>query len=855
MVVKTYKGYNYIISRKGGKTMSKKASKLLSVLLIATLLFSIGPVSFAAVRPPVIQQDDLTITESSGTITLTAKHRSPDLIEWSHILTNGPGLTQLDITSNPLKNTNEATITFTNSSTDISTYILTAFLKDDPTINDTIILTFAQNTTPSNTPPIIDNQEFATPINTPISDKINFSDPDGDSVTMQQTPVSGPNNGVVTLSSNGDFTFTPTLNFIGSDSFVVKVIDSVGAEDTGTITIHVNAENNPPVAGDDEFTTEINTALTFNPLENDYDPDDDTLAITSVTQGSLGTVSIKRAGLKYTPQRGVEGEDTFTYTVSDGNGGEDTAYVTITIGTVINNEAPIIMDQTFATDEDIELQETILFTDDSDTTLDFTLQSDASHGYLSLNQNGTFSYTPDNNYFGSDSFVVVGTDSHGASDAATIAINVAAVNDDPVAVDDIYSNTLSIGDTVNIDVLANDSDIDGNPLSITNIIIPDESTLGSIDYTSSLITFTVASYGTEEYLYYISDGNGGIATGTLTITIIDPNPTTTANDDYYQLTFITTSTFDVTANDTGLDLTIVSVSTPTMGTASVNTDENKIVYTPMQVAYGDDVFTYTLIDGTQATITVNVEDSRLQYVILGDSIAVGHYYTSSDTASYAELFYTNYLSTFIGGALVDDFSLNGITSTGLLTMLTDNTDPYYFELQMALKDADVVTVAIGSNNIMRAAKQSDGSYDFTNANNINWELADQGLLDFDSDWEQIIAAINNPNMIENPDIMVSTLYNPYNYDSDPNSLHQRVHFYMTNTLGTGINDQINASIDLGYHVIDVYQHFYDNFRNNMGAVTHFYDLFGLIKDPHPNDNGHNEMYLLHKNYYDNHLLH
>jgi len=111
----------------------------------------------------------------------------------------------------------------------------------------------------------------------------------------------------------------------------------VRTTDSGTLyyeevfTVTVTGVNDPPVAVDDTAGTSENTAVTIDVLNNDSDPDGDTLTVDSVTQGSHGSVINNGDGLTYTPDAGFSGTDSFTYTVSDGKGGTDTATVTVTV--------------------------------------------------------------------------------------------------------------------------------------------------------------------------------------------------------------------------------------------------------------------------------------------------------------------------------------------------------------------------------------------------------------------------------------------------------------------------------------------------------------------------------------------
>ena len=159
---------------------------------------------------------------------------------------------------------------------------------------------------------------------------INDSDIDLSDV-LTASLVTGVSNGAFNLNSNGVFTYTPTLNFNGTDNFTYLVSDGSGGSGTATASITVAPANDPPAAIDDTANTDAETPVTVNVLINDSDIDADSLTVDAVTQGVNGSVTNNGDGtVTYTPNPGfASGTDSFTYSVSDGNGGTDTATVTV----------------------------------------------------------------------------------------------------------------------------------------------------------------------------------------------------------------------------------------------------------------------------------------------------------------------------------------------------------------------------------------------------------------------------------------------------------------------------------------------------------------------------------------------
>ena len=247
----------------------------------------------------------------------------------------------------------------------------------------------------------------------------NDSDIDGDTLTVNTTPVVDVSNGTLVLNADGTFTYTPTANFNGSDSFTYEISDGNGGTAQATVTITVDPVNDAPTAVNDAYTTNEDTPFTAtlgvdDLLFNDSDIDGDTLTVntTPVVDVSNGTLVLNADGtFTYTPTANFNGSDSFTYEIEDGNGGTAQATVTLTVDPV--NDAPVAVNDSYTTNEDTPFTATLgvddlLFNDtdlDGDTlTVNTTPVVDVSNGTLVLNADGTFTYTPTANFNGSDSF-------------------------------------------------------------------------------------------------------------------------------------------------------------------------------------------------------------------------------------------------------------------------------------------------------------------------------------------------------------------------------------------------------------------------------------------------------------------
>ncbi|WP_338016066.1 Ig-like domain-containing protein [Meridianimarinicoccus roseus] len=329
----------------------------------------------------------------------------------------------------------------------------------------------------------------------------NDTDQDGDTPVFTGIVTSSGVNGTVAFDGT-TITFTPDGDFNGTASFDYTIVDGNGGTDTGTVTVDVLPEPDVPVAGDDSFTTDEDVALIGASVTgNDTDADGDTLNYSLVTGAANGTLTLNGSGtFDYTPNADFNGTDTFTYEVDDGTGLTDTAEVSITVNAI--NDAPDAVDDTATTDEDVSTTIAALGNDtdpENDTLTVSAFDATSAAGGTITESGGLFTYTPGAEFSGTDTFSYTVTDGD-LTDTATVTVTVNAVNDVPVAADD--SGTVNEDGSVTIDVLANDTDADGNtdidPASVliddggsgtTSLSVPGEGTW-TVNTTTGAITFS-----------------------------------------------------------------------------------------------------------------------------------------------------------------------------------------------------------------------------------------------------------------------------------------------------------------------------------------------------------------------------
>jgi Bacterial Ig domain/FG-GAP repeat len=358
----------------------------------------------------------------------------------------------------------------------------------------------------------------------------NDTDPDvGNTLTV--TSVTQGSNGSVTNHGDGTVTYTPNANFNGTDSFTYTVSDSNGGTDTATVAVTITAVNDAPSAMDDAATTIEDMPVTISALDNDTDVEGNTLTVSGVTQPANGSVIINANGtLTYTPTVNFNGSDLFGYVVNDGNGGGGSATVGVTVTAV--NDVPVAGSDNYSVNEDTPLNMAApgLLGNDNDVDssgLSAVLVSGPANGELSLNANGSLSYTPSANFNGSDSFTYRVSDGAADSNTATVTITVNPVNDPPDAVNDSASTNQYTA--VVISVLSNDTDIEGHTLTVVGVTQGANGAVlinpnGTVTYTPNA-NFS----GGDSFTYTLSDGNGGTDTASVSLTLILVNQRPVAN--------------------------------------------------------------------------------------------------------------------------------------------------------------------------------------------------------------------------------------------------------------------------------------------------------------------------------------
>ncbi|OAN75556.1 hypothetical protein A8B78_16215 [Jannaschia sp. EhC01] len=469
--------------------------------------------------------------------------------------------------------------------------------------------TVTVNVTPVNDDPVaVDDTASTMEDESVIIDLIgNDTDVDGDTLELAAVSVD-PALGTVTDNGDGTVTFTPALNFNGPVTIDYTVSDGNGGTDEGQAVVTVGAVNDGPTAVDDSVTTDEDTAITIDVVDNDTDPDGDPLEVVGATvPANQGTVEIVGNEVVFTPAENYNGPAEITYTITDGNGGTDTGTVNVTVTPV--NDDPVAVDDIETTDEDVAVVVDLLGNDsdvDGDTLQLASVSVDPAQGSVVDNGDGTVTFTPALNFNGPATITYTVSDGNGGTDEGQAIVSVGAVNDGPVAGDDTATTDEDTPITIT-DVLDNDSDADGDTLEIISATVPVDQ--GTVTTDGTNVTFTPAENfnGEATITYTISDGNGGTDTADIVVTVTPVNDDPDAVDDGDTTEFETAVEINLLANDTDVDnpasdLTVTSATVPaSQGTLTPTGTEGVYTFTPAAGFEGTATVSYTISDGAGGT--------------------------------------------------------------------------------------------------------------------------------------------------------------------------------------------------------------------------------------------------------------
>lgn len=457
--------------------------------------------------------------------------------------------------------------------------------------------------TPVNDAPVLEPESETLTEDGSKSGNLSINDYEPEEQLMTYSVVTNAAHGTFTLSASGSYSYTPTANYFGNDQVTYRVCDPSNACSETTISFVVTSVNDLPVCQDDNYTVNEDQVLNVNPASNDSDIETATLTYEIINNADYGTAVMTSLGaLTYTPNANYNGSDMIIYHGIDASGAADVATIVITVLPV--NDAPVVNGESITVIEDV-LYSGNVATNDSDVetaTLNYTLVTGPAHGTLLLNTNGTFTYTPASNYFGSDQFIYKGTDAGSLFGQATVLINVTSVNDVPVVNNETVSGN---EDTVlSGNVSSNDSDVETAQLNYT-FGSPSSGTF--VGNTNGSFTYTpIANYnGTQTVTYTACDASAACTSGTLTLVVNALNDLPVAGNDVYTINEDQPLVGNLNSNDSDVEGQVLSYTllTPALqGTLNLSSN-GSFNYQPSPNYNGSESLSVQVCDTQMGCVT------------------------------------------------------------------------------------------------------------------------------------------------------------------------------------------------------------------------------------------------------------
>ncbi|QNE57371.1 tandem-95 repeat protein [Vibrio parahaemolyticus] len=483
----------------------------------------------------------------------------------------------------------------------------------------------------------------------------NDSDVDGDKLSIQSASVPEAQGKVEIV--DGKLVFTPAENFHG-DAEITYTLTDGALTDQATVNVTVNAVNDTPVVESNladqtlaedftPYTIDLNTAF------SDVDNVDGELTF-SVSGNSNVLVSIENGIATISPTADWNGSETLTFTATDPSGESVSQPVNFTVAPV----ADIVADKATVV-EDTSTVIKVLGNDTFESdgkVVSLDTNNGPANGTVSVNPDGSVTYTPNDNYHGTDSFTYIIT-SGGVSESTTVSVDVTPVNDAPVAKDDIA--TTQEDTAVTIDVLPNDSDVDGDKLSIESASVPKEQ--GTVEVVNGKLVFTPAENfnGDSEITYTVTDGQlTDEAKVTVTVNPVNDAP-------IIKVDAVESITEDAVNTDTVVaTLTVRDTDTPE-DQLTVSLENNSNGYF---VLVGDEVKL------TQAGVdAVNNDELNLKDLTISASVSDGVNPTANDSDS------------LVVNRVNDEPTVENAIAD---QVLSEDFDAYTIDLNEVFKDSD-----------------------------------------------------------------------------------------------------------------------------------------------------------------------
>ncbi|HHX8631416.1 TPA: tandem-95 repeat protein [Vibrio diabolicus] len=636
----------------GSKTLTFTATDPSGESVSQTVNFTVAPVADIVEDNATVVEDTTTIIKVLGNDTFEGDDKVVSLDT-----NNGPANGTVSV--NP-----DGSVTYTPNDnyhgTDSFTYIVTSGgVSESTTVNVDV--------TPVNDAPVAKDDTATTQEDIAVTIDVlpNDTDVDGDKLSIQSASVPEAQGKVEIV--DGKLVFTPAENFNG-DAEITYTITDGSLTDQATVNVTVNAVNDTPVVESSiadqtlaedftPYTIDLNTA--FSDVDGDL--------TFSVSGNSNVNVSIENGIATISPTADWNGSEELMFTATDPSGESVSQTVNFTVAPVADIEsdrATVVED----TPTIINVLGNDTFEGD-DKVVSLDTNNGPANGTVSVNPDGSVTYTPNDNFHGADSFTYIVT-SGGVSESTTVNVDVTPVNDAPVAKDD---TAVTDEDTpVMIDVLPNDTDVDGDKLSIQSASVPEAQ--GKVEIVEGKLVFTPAENfnGDAEITYTVTDGQlTDEAKVTVTVNPVNDAPTIKVD-----------AVESITEDAVGTD-TVVA----TLTVRDTDTPEDQLTVSLENNSNGYFVLVGDKVKLTQAGVdAVNNDELNLKDLTISASVSDGANPTANDSDS------------LIVNRVNDAPTIDNVIAD---QVLAEDFDAYTIDLNEAFKDSDssLEFSVSGNNNI------------------------------------------------------------------------------------------------------------------------------------------------------------
>ncbi|WP_251623283.1 Ig-like domain-containing protein, partial [Priestia megaterium] len=552
---------------------------------ISTITITILPVNDPPVGPDVITVTTFEESPVTGQIVATDPEGDPLTYTLQDLPTNGTAVINQEGLFTYVPNENFAgNDTFTVRIADPAGQFI---------ITNVFVIVI-----PVEQPPTVPNYSVTTPENQSVTGQVVGSDPNGDLLTYRLG--TSPVNGSAVVNIDGSFIYSPNSNYVGPDLFTVIVEDSTGLTAVSIVNVTVIDVNSSPITSDVILQTIENVAISGQVFATD--PDDNLLIFSLSGTPFNGTAVVNPDGtFLYTPNPNFIGLDSFTVEVRDSRGASAQSLVTISVIRV--NQPPIVVDLSLSTVQGQFVTGQVPAFDPEGDPLVYGLNLAPLNGTAIINSDGTFTYTPNPSFVGTDSFSVFARDPLGNQGFGTITVEVQS-QDLPISAEGLTLTTLANQPVSGSIATVNPA---GSPLSYAVAIPPSNGTVvlnqdGTLVYTPNP-GFT----GEDIFDIVVIDSAGNQSIANAVVTVVVGDRISVVNSEITTL-FNTPVSGQVSAtNLSGNQLFYTLTSNPNSGSVIVNPD-GTFIYTPNTGFFGTDQFQVLVSDvlGNTAVATISV---------------------------------------------------------------------------------------------------------------------------------------------------------------------------------------------------------------------------------------------------------